>query len=112
MKNYRIEMRDGIMLSTDIYFPQTQSTASFPVIIERTPYDKTAPSRSEKTVSGQQITRQEMAKYFNKHGFIVVYQDCRGRYESEGSSQNILMKLKMVLIHYNGLWNNPGVMAK
>ena len=77
-------MRDGIMLSTDVYFPQTQSATSFPVIIERTPYDKSALSRSEKTVSGQQITRQEMAKYFNEYGFIVVYQDCRGRYESEG----------------------------
>lgn len=84
MKNYRIKMRDGIMLSTDVYFPQTPLTLPCPVIIERTPYDKTAPSRSEKTVSGHQITREEMAKYFNDHGFIVVYQDCRGRYESEG----------------------------
>ncbi|MBO1928986.1 hypothetical protein J4731_06930 [Providencia rettgeri] len=74
------------------------------------PYDKTAPSRSEKTVSGQQITRQ-VAKYFNKHGFIVVYQDCRGRYESEGKFTKYI-EAEDGLIHYNGLWNNPGVMAK
>lgn len=77
-------MRDGITLSTDVYFPKGARHLAYPVIIERTPYDKTAPSRSEKTVSGRQITRQEMAQYFTEQGFIVIYQDCRGRYESEG----------------------------
>nr|WP_282554459.1 CocE/NonD family hydrolase [Providencia sp. G1(2023)] len=77
-------MRDGITLSTDVYFPQGKLSAAYPVIIERTPYDKTAPSRSEKTASGHQITRQEMAQYFVNHGFIVIFQDCRGRYDSEG----------------------------
>ncbi|UFK93004.1 CocE/NonD family hydrolase [Providencia rettgeri] len=84
MKNYRVTMRDGITLSTDVYFPQGKLSAAYPVIIERTPYDKTAPSRSEKTASGHQITRQEMAQYFVNHGFIVIFQDCRGRYDSEG----------------------------
>ncbi|HEM8291170.1 TPA: CocE/NonD family hydrolase [Providencia rettgeri] len=84
MKNFRIVMRDGVTLSTDVYFPQDADDFPYPVIIERTPYDKKAPSRSEKTVTGHQITRQEMARCFTHAGFIVIYQDCRGRYESEG----------------------------
>src|SRR5215470_17009532 len=78
-----VAMRDGIRLATDVYRPS--EAGPFPVILERTPYDKTAPSRSERTAAvAQPRTRAEVAQYFTQHGYAVVYQDCRGRYRSEG----------------------------
>lgn len=61
-----------------------QRTA-FPVILERTPYDKTAPSRSERTVADPvPKSREEVAAFFVRRGYAVVYQDCRGTHGSEG----------------------------
>ena len=57
----------------------------FPVLLERTPYDKSAPSRSERTAAvAAPRSRAEVAEYFVRHGYAVVYQDCRGRYQSGG----------------------------
>jgi hypothetical protein len=84
-----IPMRDGVRLATDIYRPAMngKSTAKrFPVILERTPYDKTAVSRSEITAkTPTPLSRAEVAQYFVCRGYIVAYQDCRGRYASEGA---------------------------
>ncbi|MBV9375862.1 MAG: CocE/NonD family hydrolase [Alphaproteobacteria bacterium] len=75
--------RDGVALATDVYRPV--GGGSFPVLLERTPYDKSAPSRSERTAAvAQPRTRAEVAQYFVSHGYAVVYQDCRGRYKSGG----------------------------
>lgn len=76
-------MRDGVHLATDVYLPK--ASGCWPVIIERTPYNKSAPSRSEITLAGQQITREAMAQAFNQQGFVLIFQDCRGRYDSEGT---------------------------
>ena len=64
----RVKMRDGVFLSADIYRPD--STEKFPVLLERTPYNRTGES--------------EMANELASHGYIVVLQDTRGRYESGG----------------------------
>jgi putative CocE/NonD family hydrolase len=78
-----VPTRDGVMLATDVYRPP--GDGPFPVLLERTPYDKTAPSRSERTaVVAQPRSRAEVALYFVGHGYAVVYQDCRGRYKSGG----------------------------
>ncbi len=83
-----IPMRDGVKLATDIYRPARRGGAidgRFPVILERTPYGKTAKSRSERTAKNlKPMTRAEVAAYFVPHGYVVAYQDCRGRYHSEG----------------------------
>ena len=82
-----VTMRDGVHLATDIYVPVTASgsPARFPVILERTPYNKTAPSRSERTPTNPTpLGRAEVAAFFTRRGYAVVYQDCRGRYKSEG----------------------------
>ena len=42
-----VTARDGIGLATDFYRPAGHGP--FPVLLERTPYDKSAPSRSERT---------------------------------------------------------------
>jgi uncharacterized protein len=78
-----VPARDGVRLATDVYRPS--SGGPFPVLLERTPYDKSAPSRSERTAAvAAPRSRAEVADYFVQHRYAVVYQDCRGRYRSEG----------------------------
>lgn len=87
-RDVMVAMRDGIRLATDVYRPATggkPASGAFPAILERTPYDKTAPSRSEMRVGDRDaFSRAAVAEYFVRHGYAVVYQDCRGRYNSEG----------------------------
>jgi putative CocE/NonD family hydrolase len=67
-------MRDGIRLATDIYRPARSGSAvarKFPVILERTPYNKEHLSVA--------------ANHYVPHGYIVIAQDVRGRYKSEGN---------------------------
>lgn len=83
-----VTARDGVRLATDVYRPAKDGVAvdgAFPVILERTPYDKTAASRSEKRCGDtESMPREEVAAYFVRHGYVVAYQDCRGRFGSEG----------------------------
>ena len=68
-----VPMRDGVRLATDLYFPAragVQLEGKFPAIMERTPYDK---DRSFGYMAG-----------FVASGYVVVIQDTRGRYASEG----------------------------
>ena len=70
-----VPMRDGLGLATDIYFPTVDGhpvPGPFPVLVERTPYDKDA-------------TRFVLhARFFARHGYVVLMQDVRGRGNSEG----------------------------
>src|SRR5690242_15268638 len=82
-RNLVVTARDGIELATDVYRPI--GDGPFPVLLERTPYDKSAPSRSERTAAvARPGSRAEVAGFFVRHGYAVVYQDCRGRYRSGG----------------------------
>lgn len=77
-KDVMVAMRDGVHLATDIYRPAqhgTPVTGQFPTILMRTSYDKTA-SRYV-----------EIADFFTPRGYVVVLQDFRGRYRSEGTGQ-------------------------
>lgn len=72
-KNVMVEMRDGVRLATDIYRPAAQGrplAGKFPVLVYRTPYGKDGFRRA--------------GSYFAQHGYVVVAQDCRGRFASEG----------------------------
>jgi len=62
------KMRDGVTLRADIYRPKADG--KFPVILTRTPYDK----RGEMDFGPTAAAR----------GYVVVVQDVRGRYTSEG----------------------------
>jgi uncharacterized protein len=78
-----VPARDGVPLATDVYRPE--GAGPFPVILERTPYDKSAPSRSEITAADTvPRSRAAVARYFADAGYAVAYQDCRGRYRSGG----------------------------
>ena len=67
-----VPMRDGITLYADIYRPD--GPGPFPVILQRTPYDKTAP------LSMNPLDPLKSAR----NGYAAVIQDTRGRYSSEG----------------------------
>ncbi len=67
-----VPMRDGTKLGTDVYVPKDQFPGPYPVIIERTPYDKGS-------------CENVHALYFVKRGYVVLRQDERGRYRSEGT---------------------------
>ena len=71
-----VPMRDGINLATDIYFPTKNNqrlSGKLPAILVRTPYNK----QRGNVVSNAAV-------YFTSHGYVTVYQDTRGRYNSEG----------------------------
>jgi putative CocE/NonD family hydrolase len=69
---------DGVKLFTAIYLPK-DSTQSWPILMDRTPYG-IAPYGPEayRAALGPNGTR------YLESGFIFVYQDARGRYNSEG----------------------------
>lgn len=83
-----VAMRDGVKLAADIYRPARDGKPApgrFPVILERTPYGKTVDSRSERNaIDPRPRSRAEVAAFFVSRGYVVIYQDCRGRYGSQG----------------------------
>ncbi|TIL61026.1 MAG: CocE/NonD family hydrolase, partial [Mesorhizobium sp.] len=85
-RDIMVTMRDGVRLATDVYRPARGGRAldrPVPVIVERTPYGKAMASRAELEVSmTEPMDRATVAEHFVRHGYIVVYQDCRGRYGS------------------------------
>jgi putative CocE/NonD family hydrolase len=73
-KDVMIAMRDGVKLATDIYRPARGGApveGRFPAIMERTPYNKESGAAA-------------VADYFVPRGYVVIRQDVRGRYKSEG----------------------------
>lgn len=77
-----IEMRDGVTLHTTIYAPKDVSK-EYPILMQRTPYS----SRPY----GEGNFRKQIGPniHLMKEGNIVVYQDVRGRWLSEGHYENM-----------------------
>ncbi len=67
-RNALVPMRDGITLKADIYRPQAEG--KFPVLLQRTPYNKD---------NGVTFALKAVAR-----GYVVIFEDVRGRYASEG----------------------------
>jgi predicted acyl esterase len=61
-------MRDGVALRADVYRPKAEG--QFPVLLQRTPYNKSSGASFGITAAAR--------------GFVVIIQDVRGRYTSEG----------------------------
>ncbi|MER3436656.1 MAG: antibiotic hydrolase, partial [Chloroflexota bacterium] len=79
-KDVMIPMRDGVRLAADIYRPAVNGEpvpGRFPTILGRTSYDKTSPW----------LWVEPVANFFTPRGYVVVIQDLRGRYKSEGRGQ-------------------------
>lgn len=110
-RNVMVPMRDGVALATDIYRPDDSGRnggKALPVIIERTPYDKRGISRSEVTAtSPEPATRAEIAEFFAGHGFVVVMQDCRGRFDSEGEFEKYVNEAEDGFDMFNWLMQQP-----
>ena len=64
----RVEMRDGVALIADVYRPDADG--EFAVLLQRTPYNRKSDT--------------EQSHELASHGYIVVVQDTRGRYDSGG----------------------------
>jgi len=64
-----IPMRDRIRLATDIYRPDRPGR--FPVVLSRTPYGRSGFS--------------QLADSLAARGYVAVWQDVRGRFDSEGT---------------------------
>jgi len=88
-----VPMRDGARMNSFVYLPDGGGP-TYPVILHRTPYGITSPE-------GEAITDPTRGwlpnpttpllgpilrgwKEITSHGYAAVYQDCRGRYGSEG----------------------------
>lgn len=78
-KEVLIPMRDGVKLFTSLYIPKDQSE-KHPLLITRTPYS-CAPY-GESNYSGMW---RGPRKYFLQEKYIIVQQDVRGRWMSEGT---------------------------
>jgi len=79
---YRVAMRDGVKLYTVVYTPiasEFEDKGPYPFMVSRTPYS--CGNYDNATISPQVIHNMTMAR----SGYILVCQDVRGRWESEGT---------------------------
>ncbi|MEH6748373.1 MAG: CocE/NonD family hydrolase [Maribacter arcticus] len=81
-KEVDIPMRDGINLHTTVYSPKDTSK-EYPIIMQRTPYS------SQPYGEGKFKTKIAPNIHMMQDGYIVVYQDVRGRWLSEGHYENM-----------------------
>lgn len=67
-----VPMRDGVNLATNIYLPDA-GDGPWPVVLTRTPYNNDGAAGN--------------AAVYNERGYVLVTQDVRGRYDSEGENR-------------------------
>lgn len=72
-KDVSCTMRDGTMLYANIYRPSKEG--KYPVLLTRHPYSKDLPHFSHRYIDPLRAVQ---------HGYIVIIQDVRGRFQSEG----------------------------
>ena len=77
---YQIPMRDGLKLFTVVYVPKDK-TKTYPFLINRTCYNASEYADFK--------THGHPSRYLVKDGYILVFQDVRGRYMSEGQFDNM-----------------------
>src|SRR6266487_60310 len=70
--NVPARMRDGTILYADVYRPKLEGTV--PVVLMRLPYDK----------SVAQTYVYASPAFYAEHCYLVVIQDVRGQYTSQG----------------------------
>ena len=88
-----VPMRDGVRLNTFVYLPESGGSR-FPVIMQRSPYGITSRTGPTPTDPEQGWLPDPAAPLLGpilrgwqnivRKGYAAVYQDCRGRYGSEG----------------------------
>ena len=80
---YQIPMRDGVQLFTSVYVPKDDERALSRSSCSRTPYSVQP--------YGVDAYKSDLgpSAHFGTEGYIVVYQDVRGRWMSEGEFVNM-----------------------
>ncbi len=73
-RDHPVPMRDGVTLAADVYRP-SGVREPLPVLLQRTPYNKRF----------AQTGVYQHPAWYARHGFVVVVQDTRGRFASEGA---------------------------
>ena len=68
---FMVRMSDGTHLATDVHYPPF-GQSPWPVIFARTPYNK---------------NREALIPFYRISGYVVVVQDLRGRFASEGTDR-------------------------
>jgi putative CocE/NonD family hydrolase len=81
-KTHMIPMRDGVKLFTLVLYPVNYTKAS-PILIERTPYGADFPLPEDSALKIDKLPNYYSS--FLKEGYILVFQDIRGKFKSEGS---------------------------
>ncbi len=76
-----IEMRDGTRLFTSIYAPR-DTAIPYPILLIRTPYNS---EPSAERYNGRLMGLGHLLK----ENYIIVFQDVRGRYMSEGTFEDV-----------------------
>ena len=71
-RNVMVPMRDGVRLATDVFRPE--APGRYPVLLNRGPYGK----------DGYVENPHHSVWFFPQHGYVVLSQDCRGRFASQG----------------------------
>lgn len=97
-KDQMVSMRDGVKLATDIYRLARNGSAlpgKFPVILERTPYNKNSLSVA--------------ANHYVPHGYIVIAQDVRVATNRKGTGFLFATIRTMDLTPRNGLERSRGL---
>jgi len=82
-KEFQIPARDGVKLYTVVYIPKDKK-GPFPILMERTPYGAGSP-----TTPPQRSTTK-----IREAGYILAFQDVRGKGRSEGDFVNVRPTLK------------------
>ena len=74
---FRIPMRDGVTLFTQVYVPKNK-TKTYPFLVHRTPFGVSP--------YGENRYRPQLgpSPEFDSAGYIFVFQDVRGRFQSQG----------------------------
>ena len=78
---YKIPMRDGVKLHVSVYSPKDTSQ-EYPIVLKRTPY-------SCQPYGRQFAGRIGPSPLMEQEKYIFVHQDVRGRWNSEGSYDNM-----------------------
>ena len=74
-RNVGMKARDGVWLATDVWRPARAGEplpGPFPALLVRTPYDRRSPRY------------ERHGEFWAEHGYLLIVQDVRGRFESEG----------------------------
>jgi putative CocE/NonD family hydrolase len=75
-RTVQVQMRDGVLLATDVYVPA--KSGRYPVILQRTPYGLQLGHGCFAALSGGMA-------FWAEHGYVGVNQDVRGTFRSQGT---------------------------